>query len=88
MNPLSKFPGPKLAGASSAYLHFYTFKGQKHTLVERLHEKYGEVVRIGPNELSFITETAWKDIYMYRGKVCRTPSLFDEAKITRIARRW
>lgn len=27
------------------------------------HEKYGEVVRFGPNEVSFITAQAWKDIY-------------------------
>ena len=30
-----------------------------------MHEKYGEVVRIAPEELSFITETAWKEIYAY-----------------------
>ena len=31
-----------------------------------MHEKYGEVVRSGPNALSFINEMAWKDIYMHR----------------------
>jgi len=31
-----------------------------------LHAKYGEVVRTRPNELSFISENAWKDIYMHR----------------------
>ena len=30
-----------------------------------MHEKYGEVVRIAPGELSFISETAWKEIYAY-----------------------
>ena len=35
--------------------------------VNRLHEKYGEVVRISPNEVSFISgETAWQDIYGFR----------------------
>jgi len=34
--------------------------------VADLHEKYGPVIRIGPNELSYITEDAWNDIY---GKV-------------------
>lgn len=28
-----------------------------------LHDKYGEVVRITPDELSFITPSAWQDIY-------------------------
>ncbi|EKG09526.1 Cytochrome P450 [Macrophomina phaseolina MS6] len=34
----------------------------------RLHEQYGDVVRIAPGELSFISgETAWSDIYGFRG---------------------
>lgn len=28
-----------------------------------LHEKYGPVVRVAPNELSFSTASSWKDIY-------------------------
>lgn len=31
-----------------------------------LHAKYGEVVRVTPDELSFITPSAWQDIYMTR----------------------
>ena len=35
--------------------------------VSRLHAKYGEVVRLSPNEVSFISgETAWPDIYGFR----------------------
>jgi cytochrome P450 len=29
----------------------------------KLHEKYGEVVRISPNELSFVNPDAWRDIH-------------------------
>ena len=31
--------------------------------IKRFHEQYGEVVRVGPNELSFTRPAAWKDIY-------------------------
>ncbi|CAI7649359.1 unnamed protein product [Penicillium glandicola] len=31
--------------------------------MRQFHERYGEVVRFGPNEVSFITAQAWKDIY-------------------------
>lgn len=31
-----------------------------------LHEKYGSVVRIAPDHLSYTTETAWKTIYGLR----------------------
>lgn len=32
-----------------------------------LHKKYGEVVRIAPNELAFANPAAWKDIMGHRG---------------------
>jgi cytochrome P450 len=31
--------------------------------IQKLHEKYGNVVRVAPNELSFTDPTAWDDIY-------------------------
>lgn len=31
-----------------------------------LHEKYGPVVRVAPNELSFNTAQSWQDIYGFR----------------------
>jgi hypothetical protein len=39
------------------------------TLIRRfadMHEQYGDVVRVGPDELSFATGDAWRDIYEYR----------------------
>ncbi|GAT24546.1 cytochrome P450 monooxygenase [Aspergillus luchuensis] len=36
------------------------------TILE-LHRQYGDVVRIAPNELSFATASAWKDIYNTTG---------------------
>lgn len=34
--------------------------------IQSLHEKYGEVVRISPDELSFAEPSAWHDIYQTR----------------------
>ncbi|KAJ5809268.1 uncharacterized protein N7503_001486 [Penicillium pulvis] len=31
--------------------------------IKRLHEQYGEIVRVAPDELSFINPDAWRDIY-------------------------
>ena len=28
-----------------------------------MHETYGEIIRIAPNELSFINANAWQDLY-------------------------
>ena len=41
----------------------------KGDLVHRMddfHRRYGDIIRVGPNELSFANKEAWKDIYMYR----------------------
>lgn len=38
-------------------------------LVERerqFHEKYGEIIRPAPDEISFASEQAWYDIYSFR----------------------
>ncbi|MCJ1386466.1 hypothetical protein MMC17_009592 [Xylographa soralifera] len=34
--------------------------------VQQLHNKYGKVVRVAPNELSFIDAAAWRDIYIHK----------------------
>ncbi|SLM35804.1 toxin biosynthesis cytochrome p450 [Lasallia pustulata] len=65
-HPLSSFPGPRLAAASELTKSYYGARGRMIPWVQALHQQYGEVVRIGPNELSFITDSAWKDIYMHR----------------------
>lgn len=40
--------------------------GQRVKFSQKLHAQYGEVVRTRPNELSFVSDQAWKDIYMHR----------------------
>ncbi|KAK7432902.1 hypothetical protein QQZ08_000373 [Neonectria magnoliae] len=40
--------------------------GYHHRAVQELHAKYGPIVRIAPNNLSFINPQAWKDIYAHK----------------------
>ncbi|KAI2475343.1 cytochrome p450 [Pyrenophora tritici-repentis] len=65
-HPLKKFPGPKLAAASNIPYLYYTSIGQNVSWICKLHEKYGEVVRYGPETLSYISPQAWKDIHGHR----------------------
>ncbi|KAE9371758.1 benzoate 4-monooxygenase cytochrome P450 [Stipitochalara longipes BDJ] len=70
-HPLSKFPGPWYAGISEFFFSYTIVSGSVHLTLKALHDKYGEVVRVAPGELSFSSATSWKDIYGQRksGKV-------------------
>jgi len=39
--------------------------GQIHNRHRTLHERYGPVIRVAPNELSFTDPAAWNDIHAY-----------------------
>lgn len=41
-------------------------KGDIHRQLKAYHDKYGPIVRIAPNELSYADSGAWKDIYSTR----------------------
>ncbi|KAI6550163.1 hypothetical protein MCOR03_009612, partial [Pyricularia oryzae] len=68
-HPLREFPGPLLARATRVYYSYHRSTGQLELLTKELHDKYGSVVRIAPDELSFVDEAAWVDIYGSRTKV-------------------
>ncbi|KAG6907279.1 hypothetical protein DXG01_009584 [Tephrocybe rancida] len=51
-HPLAKYPGPLICRVSKLWLAFLSLGGKQHTYYYKLHEEYGDVVRIGPNELS------------------------------------
>lgn len=40
--------------------------GKYHKWLQQLHRQYGPVVRLAPNELSFIEPEVWKDVYGHR----------------------
>lgn len=62
-HPLRSFPGPVSCAASAIPKVRQDFSGHGISWMIQLHEKYGEVVRITPNELSFSGADAYKDIH-------------------------
>ncbi|KAL1845939.1 hypothetical protein Daus18300_014399 [Diaporthe australafricana] len=44
-------------------MHWTMSTGRQHAILLNLHHKYGDVVRVGPNELSFASPESFKDIY-------------------------
>ncbi|KAI3336087.1 cytochrome P450 [Ustulina deusta] len=62
-HPLAKYPGPKLAALSQFWQAWVWLGGRYPSIIQNAHRKYGNVVRVAPNELSFNTVQAHNDIY-------------------------
>jgi hypothetical protein len=63
-SPLRHIPGPWLAKLSKAWIFAIELAGQRTFYVHSLHQHYGPVVRVGPNEVSFSSAAALRDIYI------------------------
>lgn len=42
---------------------YFCATGQGHRKLLELHQKYGDIVRVAPDELSFTSPDAWKEIF-------------------------
>ena len=65
LHPLSKFPGPKAAALSFWYEGYYEIVkvGQYSTQISKLHDRYGPVVRVTPDELHIRDSRFFEDFY-------------------------
>lgn len=52
LHPLAKYPGPVVAKTTKWWAAYLGGKGDLHRYCKYLHDRYGDVVRIGPNALS------------------------------------
>ncbi|KAL8783766.1 MAG: hypothetical protein Q9213_004382 [Squamulea squamosa] len=61
---VGSYPGPKFAAATKIPIAYVSWIGRLSHWQLALHERYdSDVVRISPDELSFISPSAWKDMY-------------------------
>ncbi|KAJ5738184.1 cytochrome P450 monooxygenase [Penicillium malachiteum] len=65
-HPLRAYPGPTLFGMSRIPYCWRLLRGTLPYDILNLHKKYGEVVRIAPDELAFSNVTAMKEILGHR----------------------
>ncbi|GLA39194.1 hypothetical protein AnigIFM63309_006526 [Aspergillus niger] len=77
LHPLARYPGPFLACLTDLWqvYQFLTLK-QPYTLTE-LHEKYGPIVRYGPDKLSITHEGAIQAIYQKGGRGMLKTEFYD-----------
>ncbi|QSZ36171.1 hypothetical protein DSL72_007296 [Monilinia vaccinii-corymbosi] len=60
---LHKYPGPTLASLTDWWRFYDVYKRRPEVTHQKLHAKHGDVVRLGPNYLSFADPKALKTIY-------------------------
>ncbi|KAH8927524.1 cytochrome P450 [Atractiella rhizophila] len=72
LHPLHRFPGPFLAKINKwYYLVPMGIRGTEMLEIPKLHEKYGDWVRIGPNDLSIRNVEALTEIYSHKQNVIK-----------------
>ncbi|OBS16909.1 hypothetical protein FPOA_12545 [Fusarium poae] len=86
LHPLSSYPGPPLAALTNLWKTYHLSALRLPYTLAHLHEKYGDVVRVGPNDVSFRTPDAVNTIYksgrqlqktgFYDGFTTFNPNLF------------
>ncbi len=62
-HPLARIPGPRLAAVSNIWHARQVRDGRARELGKSLHQRYGPVVRVGPNEVWFNSAEAFREIY-------------------------
>ncbi|KAJ6119298.1 hypothetical protein N7523_003578 [Penicillium sp. IBT 18751x] len=67
LSPLSKLPGPWYTRFTSFWLKYQEFTANRRESIHALHKRYGPVVRLAPNEVSFTSLDAMKEIYASGG---------------------
>ncbi|KAG5748289.1 hypothetical protein H9Q70_009044 [Fusarium xylarioides] len=74
-SPLAKFPGPKIAASTHLYESYYDYwkQGQYYKVIQRMHEKYGPIVRVTPDELSINDPDFYDTVYVH-GNIRKTES--------------
>jgi len=76
-HPLRNIPGPRSTAASRLSYTLARVRGRATHRSKDLHDKYGHVVRIAPDILSFTTSQAWagQSPVVARSFVCLVRSL-------------
>lgn len=80
-SPLSKIPGPAVSKFTSLVLKWKEIKALRTVYIHQLHQQYGPVVRIAPNEVSFTSWEALKEIYCSGGSGHDKTEFYDLFKI-------
>ncbi|PYH44760.1 cytochrome P450 [Aspergillus saccharolyticus JOP 1030-1] len=77
ISPVAKIPGPWLTKVSSLPLKYHEFIPGRRMYIHRLHQQYGPIVRLSPNEVSFASLEAIREIYASGGSGYNKTEFYD-----------
>ncbi|KAF9886623.1 hypothetical protein FE257_011263 [Aspergillus nanangensis] len=76
-HPLANIPGPVLAGASYLYSFWYNLnRGRLYLQIQKIHEQYGPIVRISPNEIHLSDPENCDKIYHVGSRYGKNPAFY------------
>ncbi|KAJ5973770.1 benzoate 4-monooxygenase cytochrome P450 [Penicillium waksmanii] len=83
-HPLSKIPGPKLAAISylPEFYHDVVRKGMYMWEIEKMHQKYGPIIRINPREVHIKDPAFYDEIYAGGMRIRQKDPAFTVALLT------
>lgn len=67
LSSTAKVPGPWYTKFTSLWIKYQEFTANRRESIHKLHTVYGPIVRLGPNEISFTSLDAIKEIYASGG---------------------
>ncbi|KAL4802600.1 cytochrome P450 [Aspergillus unguis] len=76
-SPITKLPGPWYTRFTSLVLKYHEFTSNRRLYIHGLHKRYGPSVRIAPDEVSFASLEAIREIYASGGSGYDKTELYD-----------
>ena len=74
-HPLAKVPGPLLASVTKLYQSYYNCRF--YLQIEKLHQQYGPIVRITPDEVHLADPDNYDRIYYMGSKYAKSPNFYN-----------
>ena len=83
-HPLAKFPGPKIVAVSRWYEYYWEVyrSGRFGQKVDRMHQQYGPIVRVGPNEIHVADPSFYESLYNFDSSIDRPKSTLDNLQFS------
>ncbi|KAF6830293.1 L-ornithine-N5-monooxygenase [Colletotrichum plurivorum] len=82
-HPLRRFPGPFQAKVTKLYIPWINLDWKLHEHYLDMHQKYGDFVRVGPNDISVVNLDAFNKLHGPQTKVTKHNTGFYDGLVAR-----